>query len=98
MKNETPNKWSPEVNTLFGQLVPKDVRHSFTGEQLCWIKWFSESYHKSKEEVNKELLEALGEAVIGVEWTIENFPNDDHKADFEKLEEWKKLIKKAKGS
>lgn len=61
-------------------------------------------YNRSKNEANAklfavapELLSALQDAVTGLEWEIEDSPEKDHKADEEKLEEWKSLINKALG-
>ncbi|WP_424493918.1 hypothetical protein [Salinimicrobium sp. GXAS 041] len=43
-------------------------------------------------EQNQKLRSALEAAVIGLEWEIENRPELNHRADEEKLQEWKELI------
>ena len=50
-------------------------------------------YADHLEKENEQLRELLEEAVIGLEWFIEEYPELDHKADYEKLNEWKQQLK-----
>ena len=43
----TMGKWEGEINMLWKNFCPEEIRHSFSGEQLNWIKSFA-SYYKNK--------------------------------------------------
>lgn len=51
----------------------------------------AKEFEKLLNQRDKLLIE-LDSAVTGLEWEIENTPEKDHKADEEKIQEWKKLI------
>lgn len=49
--------WSPEVNKAWFEYCPEEIRHQFTGDQLCWIKSFAEQYaNLSSNEWEKALV------------------------------------------
>ena len=41
---ETPNIWDKEVNDEWGKYCPQEIRNTFTGQQLCWLKSFADKY------------------------------------------------------
>ncbi len=47
-------------------------------------------------EQRNQLLNALEEAINGTKWNIETYPNQDWKADQEKVNEWEEILKSIK--
>ena len=48
---KTPNIWDKEVNNEWGKYCPQEIRNTFTGEQLCWLKSFADKY--AQKQVKK---------------------------------------------
>ena len=64
------------------------------GLRLCASAYY-QGYLKALQECHvEELVSALEDSIIGVEWTIENHPFAVSKQDYEKLDEWKQLLSK----
>lgn len=57
---------------------------------------FTEKLLDAKQKQINKLKSALEDAIIGLEWEIDNTPERDHKADEEKIIEWKELINSLK--
>lgn len=82
---DKPTHWMPRQDT------PDPPRIEGNGLRMLFFEDWADSPTNEKQVMDL-IAESLKDAITGIEWWVNEYPNDDNRADEEKIQEWKDRI------